>query len=132
MLIVSFLMIYFNSLTMLQLPCTIFFALHESLLSIEFPLNEVNMIFDLALNMLVTISLLMVIVLLHRSSVYGKTGHFRPTGYSFYPSSVCVASIIDIARALKPTLNHCENCSYLIIVTTSLSWDGHRIPGIPT
>ena len=64
--------------------------------------------FSLALNMLVTISLLAVIVLLHRTSIYYKTGHFHPTEYRFYPSSVCVNSIIDISPDLKETLNHCK------------------------
>ena len=44
-MIVSSLGIYFYYLTMFQLSFTIFRALHEPLLSIDFPSNEVNMIF---------------------------------------------------------------------------------------
>ena len=84
--------------------------------------------FSLALNMLVTISLLIEIVPLHRSSIYYKVDHFHPTEFCFYPSSVCVPSIIDIAPGLKPTPNHYENYSDFIIVTISLSWDEHNLP----
>ena len=49
-------------------------------------------------------------------------------GIFLLPSSVCVASIIDIAPSLKSTSNHYEKCSDFIIVTTSLLWDGQNLP----
>ena len=106
-MIVSSLMIYFYSLTMFQLSVTIFLELHKPLVSIDFHSNLVDMIsFSFVLNMLVTISLLVVIVPLYQSLIYYKAVPFNPTEFYFYPLLVCFASLADIVPGLKLTLNY--------------------------
>ena len=57
--------------------------------------------FNHALNMSVTILLLVAIVPLLRSLIYYKTGSFHSKASRFYLLSLCVASIIDIVLGSK-------------------------------